>query len=132
MALITNASNASAVLVAVRRSMNVIASYMMGSGANRTLVKCYDRTVTTVEEYHGFDEATAKSYAASLESNSMSDYCIRSSSTSPYSWIVCPLAKGTIVTADVRRNGNSRMFTVVKTTEVHTCSNSANWETYTP
>lgn len=109
-------------------SREVIASYWV----NGNNVKVYDDVVITIVEYHGMPEAEALALAQSLKSNSMSDYCIRSSSTSPFSWIRCPQAQGTRVNASSRRVGNSRMFTVTKTTETHTCSNSAGWSTYTP
>lgn len=109
-------------------SREVIASYW-SNGLN---VKVYDDVVTTIEEYHGMPETEALALAQSLKSNSMSDYCIRSGSTLPFSWMQCPQAKGTKVNASSRRVGNSRMFTVTKITEVHTCSNSAGWEEYTP
>ena len=109
-------------------SREVIASYWV-NGLN---VKVYDDVVTTIEEYHGMPETEALALAESLKSNSMSDYCIRSGSTAPFSWIRCPQAQGTKVNASSRRVGTSRMFTVTKTTEVHTCSNSAGWSTYTP
>jgi len=109
-------------------SREVIASYWK-NGLN---VKVYDDVVTTVVEYRGMPETEALALAVSLKSNNMSDYCIRSSSTSPFSWIHCPQAQGTKVDASSRRFGDSRMFTVTKTTEVHTCSNSEGWSTYTP
>ena len=109
-------------------SREVIASCWL-NGLN---VKVYDDVVTTIVEYHGMPETEALAKATSLKSNSMSDYNIRSSSTSPFSWIRCPQAQGTKVNASARRQGNSRMFTVTKVTEVHTCSNSAGWNTYTP
>lgn len=98
---------------------NLIASYWI-LGAN---VKVYDDVVTEVVEYHGMPETEAKALAASLKSNNMSEYYISNGT----GWIRCPDAKGVRVTANCRRNGISRMFTVTKVTETHTCSNSANW-----
>lgn len=98
---------------------NLIASYWL-LGLN---VKVYDDVVTDVVEYHGMPETEAKALAASLKSNNMSDYHISNGTA----WVRCPNAKGTSVTANCRRNGISRMFTVTKVTETHTCSNSANW-----
>lgn len=105
---------------------NVIAIYwMLGQQ-----IKVYDDVVTEVVEYHGMPETEAKAKAVSLKSNNMSDYYIQGSGTGA-GWIRCPNAKGTRVTASCKRNGTSRMFTVVKVTETHTCSNSAGWSEVT-
>ena len=128
MALKTSSSGATATFRSVLRRKDLIATYMM-SGLN---VRIYDSVTTTVEEYHGFDETTAKEIAAANFSSNLTDYNIRSGSEAPYAWIRVPNAVGTVKSAEARRGGNSRMFSVTVTTEQHTCSNSAGWETYTP
>lgn len=105
---------------------NVIAIYwMLGQQ-----IKVYDDVVTEVVEYHGMPETEAKAKAIALKSNNMSDYYIQGGGVGS-GWIRCPNAKGTRVTASCKRNGTSRMFTVVKVTETHTCSNSAGWSEVT-
>ena len=106
MALKTSVNGATPVLQNEQNRRDVIASYW----SNGTNVKVYDDVTTTVNGYYGYDEDTAKSLAASLRVNTMADYRIRSSSTSPYSWIVCPEAKGTITTAESRRVGTAGCF----------------------
>ena len=106
---------------------NVIAIYwILGQQ-----IKVYDDVVTEVTEYHGMPETEAKAKAIALKSNNMSDYYIQGGGVQGSgigaAWIRCPNAKGTRVTASCKRNGTSRMFTVVKVTETHTCSNSAGW-----
>lgn len=98
---------------------NLIASYWL-LGLN---VKVWDDVTVSVDEYHGMPEAEARALANSLRSNNMSDYHISNGTA----WVRCPNAKGTSVNASCRRNGTSRMFTVTKITETHTCSNSAGW-----
>lgn len=111
-------------------SRELLAIYRM----NGTAIKVYDDVVTDIVEYHGMPETEAKALAESLRSNNMTDYRIHGAvipNTNVWSWwIVCPNAKGTKTTASCRRNGNSRMFTVTKMTETHTCSNSANGTEY--
>ena len=113
------------VFISSRATREVIASYWM-FGSN---IKVYDDCVTEVVEYRGMEETTAKAKAEALKSNSLADYRIRGSGIGA-GWIVVPTAKGTIVTANANRQGNSRMFTVTKVTETHTCTNSAGWTEY--
>ena len=128
MALKTSTSGATPTFQSVLRRKDLAASYMMG-GQN---IRIYDSVTTTVEEYHGFSESAAKDIAAANFSSNLQDYNIRSGSVAPYSWIRVPSAVGTVKTAEARRQGNSRMFSVTVTTEQHACSNSAGWEEYTP
>lgn len=113
------------VFISSRATREVIASYWM-LGQN---IKVYDDCVTEVVEYRGMEETTAKAKAEALKSNSLADYRIHGSGIGA-GWIVVPTAKGTIVTANANRQGNSRMFTVTKVTETHTCTNSAGWTEY--
>ena len=128
MALKTTTTGATATFRRETRRKETIASCWF-SGLN---VKVYDSITETVETYDGFDETAAKELAEANFSSDMSDYNIRSSSTAPFSWMRCPAANGTIKRSEAVRQGNSRMFSVVVTTETHTCSNSAGWSTYTP
>lgn len=105
---------------------NLIAAYWMLGNQ----IKVYDDVTTEVVEYHGMPEAEAKAKAIALRSNNMSDYYIQGNGLGA-GWIRCPNAKGTRVMASCKRNGNSRMFTVTKVTEMHTCSNSAGWSEVT-
>ena len=118
-------TNGVEVFISSRVTREVIASYWL-LGQN---IKVYDDCTTEVVEYRGMNETNAKSKAAALKSNSMVDYRIQGSGIGA-GWIVVPTAKGTIVTANANRQGNSRMFTVTKTTETHVCSNSAGWSEY--
>lgn len=118
-------ANGVEVFISSRATREVIASYWM-LGQN---IKVYDDCVTEVVEYRGMEESAAKTKANALKSNSMADYRIQGSGVGA-GWIVVPTAKGTIVTANANRQGNSRMFTVEKITETHTCSNSAGWTEY--
>ena len=116
-------ANGVEVFISSRATREVIASYWM-LGQN---VKVYDDCVTEVVEYRGMAEATAKAKASGWKSNRMADYRIKSSATGiPTWWIVVPSAKGTIVQSNCNRQGNSRMFTVTKVTETHTCSCSVS------
>ena len=118
-------TNGVEVFISSRVTREVIAScWMLGQN-----IKVYDNCTTEVVEYRGMNETNAKSKATALKSNTMADYRIRGSGTGA-GWIVVPTAKGTIVTATANRQGNSRMFTVTKVTETHTCSNSAGWSEY--
>lgn len=124
-------SSTNPVLVSKDSATEIVASCWF-NGLN---VRIYDECTTTVHEYRGLSESAAVALADSLDSNSMADYRIASevsggSKTAGASWMVAPLAKGTKVKANTRRVGDSRMFTVVKATETHTCSNSANWPEY--
>ena len=118
-------ANGIEVFISSRASREVIASYWM-LGQN---IKVYDDCVTEIVEYRGMEETPAKTKAAALKSNNLSDYRIKGSGIGA-GWIVVPSAKGTIVKAEANRQGNSRMFTVTKTTETHTCTNSAGWSEY--
>lgn len=122
MAFSTNGVEA---FISSRVTREVIASCWM-LGAN---IKVYDDCVTEIVEYHGMEESAAKAKAEALKSNSLSDYRIHGSGVGA-GWITVPSAKGTIVSASCQRQGNSRMFTVTKVTETHTCSNSAGWTEY--
>lgn len=128
MALKTTTDGATGTVTRESRRKEVIASAWF-SGTN---VKVYDSVKETVQVYAGFDETSAKSLAQSNYSTSMTDYNIRSSDTAPFNWMRCPAANGTVKRAEAVRQGNSRMFSVIVTTETHTCSNSAGWSTYTP
>ena len=112
-------ANGVEVFVSSRATREVVASYWV-NGEN---IKIYDDCVTEVVEYRGMQEAAAKTKAASLTGNTMADYRVKSSASgTPSWWIVAPSAQGTITTANAARQGNSRMFTVTKTKETHTCS----------
>lgn len=116
-------SNGVEVFISSRSTREVIASYWL-LGQN---VKAYDDCVTEVVEYRGMNEADAKTKANGLKANNMADYRVQSTGTGiPTWWIVVPSAKGTIVNAAANRQGNSRMFTVTKVTETHTCSCSVS------
>ena len=111
--------NGEEVFISSRATREVIASYWL-LGQN---VKVYDDCVTEVVEYRGMSENDAKTKANGLKSNNMADYRVKSSATGiPTWWLVVPSAQGTIVQAHCNRQGNSRMFTVTKITETHTCS----------
>ena len=116
------------------QSSNAVRELIAVYWVNGTAIKVYDDVVTEIVEYHGMPETEAKAKAAALKSNNMTDYRIHGPvipNTEIWSWwLTCPNAKGTKVTASCRRNGNSRMFTVTKMTETHTCSNSANGTEY--
>ena len=118
-------TNGVEVFITSRATREVIASVWMIAEN----IKVYDNCTTEVVEYRGMNETNAKAKALALRSNSMADYRIIGSGVGA-GWIVVPNAKGTIVSATVKRQGDSRMFTVEKVTETHACSNSAGWTEY--
>lgn len=121
MALKTSATNP--VIVSGNKAIEVIA-YMV---FNIATVKVIDTIKTTVTKVYGLDQTTAKTYAESQTSNSMTDYNVSHTDGLITYWVRCPLAKGTKKSASYAQEGNSRMYTVTITEEVHTCTNSAGW-----
>ena len=92
-------------------------------------LRVFDTVTTVVKEYRGLSESDAATLAASLQSNTMTNYYAASQPVPnvPSSWINIPNAQGVIVTASYARQNDSRMFVVTVTTETHVCSNSAGW-----
>lgn len=121
MALKTSATNP--VIISGNTAEEVIANEVFDIAT----VKVIDTIKTTVTKVYGLDQDTAKSYAEGQTSNSMTDYNVSHTEGLTTYWVRCPLAKGTKKTASYAQEGNSRMYSVTITEEVHTCRNSAGW-----
>lgn len=121
MALKTSATNP--VIVSGNEAIEVIANEVFDIAT----VKVIDTIKTTVTKVYGLDQTTAKTYAESQRSNNMRDYNVSHSEGLVTYYVRCPLARGTKKSASYQQEGNSRMYTVTVTEEVHACTNSAGW-----